>query len=82
MNIICIAQWLIDANFEILHCSDAFAWGHKHCKQEFSFMLTHFDYLLPQKYDVISQLRHSYSKNPLCVTQLIKSIELNPGVGL
>ena len=25
MNITCIAQWLFEANFEFLHCSDAFA---------------------------------------------------------
>ena len=43
MNIICIAQWLFEANLEILHCSGAFAWRHKHCKRECSFMKTHVD---------------------------------------
>ena len=71
MNTICIAQWLCDANFEILHCSDAFARRHKHCKPECSFMQTRVDYFLPRKYDVISQLRHSYAKDPLCVMRLI-----------
>ena len=71
MSITCIAQWLFEANFEILHCSGAFAWRHKHCKPECSFMQTRVDYFLPQKYDVISQLHHSYAKNPLCVTRLI-----------
>ena len=30
MNIICISQWLFETNFEILHCSGAFAWRYKH----------------------------------------------------
>ena len=30
INIICIARWLFEANFEILHCSIAFARRHKH----------------------------------------------------
>ena len=38
MIIVCIAQWLSEANFEILHCSGAFARRHKHCKPECSFM--------------------------------------------
>ena len=33
-------------------------------------MQTRVDYFLPRKYDVISQLRHSYAKDPLCVTRL------------
>ena len=71
MNIICIAQRLFEANFEILHCSGVFARPHKHCKPECFFMQTRIDYFLPRKYDVISQLRHSYAKDPLCVTRLI-----------
>ena len=71
MNIICIAQWLFDANSEILHCSGAFAQCHKCCKPECSFMQTRVNYFLPRKYDVISQLRHSYAKDPLCVMQLV-----------
>ena len=76
MNIICVAKWLFEANFEILHCSGAFARNHKHCKPECSFMQTHVDYFLPQKYDVISQLRDmcSYAKDPLWVTRLIISL--------
>ena len=34
-------------------------------------MQTGVDYFLPRKYDVISQLRHSYAKDPLCVARLI-----------
>ena len=71
MNIICIAQLLFDANFGILHCSGAFERRNKHCKPECSFIQTRVDYFLPRKYDVISQLRHSYAKDPLCVTRLI-----------
>ena len=59
MNIICFAQWLFDANIEILHGTDAFARRHKHNKPELSFMQTCVDYFLPLKYDVISQLCHS-----------------------
>ena len=33
-------------------------------------MQTRDDYFLPQKYDDISQLRHSYAKDPLWVTRL------------
>ena len=71
MNIICIAQWLFNPKFDILHCSCAFARRHKHCKPECSFMQTCADYFLQWKYDVISQLhvRHSYTKNSLCVTR-------------
>ena len=71
MNIIGFTEWLFDANLEILHCSDAFVRRHKHNKPELCFMQTCADYLLPQKYDIISQLRHSYPKDPLCVTRLI-----------
>ena len=31
----------------------------------------HVSIFLPRKYDVISQLRHSYAKGPFCVTRLI-----------
>ena len=34
-------------------------------------METRIDYFLTRKYDVISILRHSYAKDPLCVTRLI-----------
>ena len=44
LNTICIAQWLLDANSEILHCSGAFARRHKHCKPECCFMQTRVDY--------------------------------------
>ena len=56
MHIICIAQWLFDAFFEILHYSDTFALHHKHWKPKCSFMQTGVDYFLQRKYDVISQL--------------------------
>ena len=59
-----------DINFEILNFSGAYAWRHKHCKPECSFRQTRVDYFLQRKYDVISQLRHSYAKDPLCVTRL------------
>ena len=62
---------IIDANSEILHCSGAFARRHKHCKPECSFMQTRVDHFLLRKDDVISPLRHSYTKDPLCVTRLI-----------
>ena len=41
----------------------------KNFKQENSFKQTGISFL-PRKYDVISQLRHSYAKGPLCVTRL------------
>ena len=71
MNILCIPQWLFDANFEILHYSGVFARIHKHFKPECYFMQTRVDYFLLRKYDVISQLRHNYAKDPLCVTRPI-----------
>ena len=37
-------------------------------------MKTHVIYFLPPKNDVISQLRHSYAKDPLCVTRFISLI--------
>ena len=37
-------------------------------------MQTLVDYFLPRKYDFISQLRHSYAKDPLCMTRLIFTI--------
>ena len=64
MNIIFIAQWLFGGNSEILHCSDVFAHRMKLCKPENIFKQTRVIFLL-QKYDVISQLRHSYAKDPL-----------------
>ena len=44
MNIIFITRWLFDANFEILHCSGAFARCHKHCKPDCSFMQARVDF--------------------------------------
>ena len=72
MDIICIPQWLCDANFEILHFSGVYARRHKHCKPECSFRQTCVDYFLPRKYDVISQLRHSYAKDAAHIV-LVKS---------
>ena len=34
-------------------------------------MQTRADFFSPRKYDVISQLCHSYAKDPFCVMQLI-----------
>ena len=68
MIITCIAQRLYEANFEILHCSGGFARRHN-CKPECSFM-KHVLIFLPRKYDVISQLRRNFAKDPLCVTRL------------
>ena len=70
MNIICNAHWLYSANFEILHCSEAFSRRKTLFKQENFFKQTHVDFL-PRKYDVISQSRHSYAKGPFCVARLI-----------
>ena len=36
-----------------------------------AFSSKHVSIFLPRKYDVISQLRHSYVKDPLCVTRLM-----------
>ena len=69
MNIIFIAQWLFGGNSKILHCSDVFARREKLYKPEKNFKQTQL--FLPRKYDVISQLRHSYAKGPFCVAQLI-----------
>ena len=41
----------------------------KTCEKENILMQTRVDYLL-RKYDVISQLRHSYAKGPYCVMRL------------
>ena len=38
MNILCIAQWLSGANFEILNWSDVFARYQKNYKLESTFM--------------------------------------------
>ena len=73
----CIAQWLFEANFEMLNFSGVFARCHKHCKPEYSFMQTCGYYFLPKKYDVISQLPHSYAKDLLCITRLISYITVN-----
>ena len=43
MNSTCIAQWLFEANFEVLHCYGAYARRHKHGTPECSFMQTRFD---------------------------------------
>ena len=70
MKIICIAQWLYDTNFEILHWSDECARRHKPFKSENTFEQTRVDFFYREKYDVISQLRHSYAKGPFCVARL------------
>ena len=73
MNIIFVAQWLLGGNSEIWNCSDVYARRQKLCKPESIFRQT-CQLFLPQKYDVISQLCHSYSKGPFCMTWLIYSI--------
>ena len=70
MNIICNAQWLFGANLEILHCSADFTLRQKIFKQENTFKQTRVDLLLSRKYDVISQLLHSYAKGPFCVARV------------
>ena len=67
MNIIYIAQWLFGGNSEILGYSDFFACRQKLFKSESFYKQTPVNIILPQKYDIISQLRHSYAKGPFCV---------------
>ena len=67
MNITFIAKWLFGSNSEILHSSYIIAHCQKLCKQESIFKQKHFQanacqIFLPRKYDVISQLHHSYAK--------------------
>ena len=61
MNIIFIAQWLFSGNSEILHCSDVFERRQKLHKPENIFKANTCQLFLPRKYDIISQLRHSYA---------------------
>ena len=70
MNIIFIAHWLSGGNSEILQYSDVFARNKKLYNPENIFNQPRVNFL-PRKYDVISQLRHSYAKGPFCVTRLI-----------
>ena len=67
MNIICIAQWLWCYS-ETLHCSHLH--DAKHFLNHRTLSSKHVKKNLQQKYDVISQLRHSCVKGPFCVTQL------------
>ena len=41
-----------------------------------AFSSKHVSTFLTRKYDVISQLRHSYAKDPFCVTRLISLLRL------
>ena len=50
MNIICNAQRLFVDNFEILHCSSAFAQRQKHFKQERLLSSKHVSIFLMRKY--------------------------------
>ena len=68
MNIICIVQWLSDANIDILHYSSAFA-QHPIIFKPYSNFKQTCVIFLQRKYDVISQLCHSYVKGPFCVTR-------------
>ena len=70
MNIIFIAQWLSGGNSEILHCSNICTCPRKLCKPESIFKQTRVNFFYREN-DVISKLRHSYAKDPFCVTQLI-----------
>ena len=73
MTIIYIAQSerLFDAYFEILHCFDVFARCQTLCKPDRTYFHANLCQLfLPQKYDVISQLCHSYTMGPFCMTQI------------
>ena len=72
INTICIAQWLSGGNSEILHGYDVFARRQILCKPESIFQANTCQLFLPRKYDVISQLRHSYAKGPFCVARLKK----------
>ena len=71
INIIYNAQWLFGASLEILDCFADFTRRQKLFKQENSFKQTRVEFFLPRKYDVISQLRHSYTKGPFCMARLI-----------
>ena len=64
INITFIAQWLSGGNSEMLHGSNVCARRHKLCKPGSIFKQTRVNFFLPRKYDVISQLRHSYAKGP------------------
>ena len=70
INIICISRWLFGANFQIytvpVHLYDA-----KNFFSQKALSSKHVSIFLPRKDDVISQLYHSYPKDPLCVTWLI-----------
>ena len=70
MKIICNAQWLFGANFQFLESSVDFTRRQiNFFKQDNTFKQTRVDFL-PRKYDVITQLRHSYAKGPFCVARL------------
>ena len=58
MNIICNAQWLYGANFEILHCTDVFSERQKLLKQGSTFKQTHviFFYRNNMNFSITSQL--------------------------
>ena len=71
LNIVFIAQWLFDVNSKILHCCDVFARRQNLCKPQSIIKQTRVNFYLPGKYDVISQLCHSYAKGPFCVARLI-----------
>ena len=70
MNIICIAQLVCDANLKFctfpVRILDVISIVNQHALSGNTWRL-----FLPRKYDVISQLRHGYAKDPLCVTWLI-----------
>ena len=70
MNIIFVAQWLFGGNFEnftlfrcVLHAVRIFV-------NQRAFSSKHVSTFFTAKYDAISQLGHSYAKDPFCLTRL------------
>ena len=59
MNIICIAQWLFDANFEFLHFPVRLHEVINNVNQN-DLSCKHVSIVLSLKYDVISQLHINY----------------------
>ena len=69
-NTKCMAQWLLGANLEILHCSDAFSRRHIfYARQHFQTNMCRF--CTSKIYRYFSIKRHSYSQGPFCVARLI-----------
>ena len=71
IDIIYIAQWLFGGNSEILHQSDVFLHAIRNFLIQKALSSKRVSTFLPRKYDVISQVRHSYAKGPFWVARLI-----------